>query len=166
MYVQDTAGGLDVWAVLDNRYVQKVTHYAFALPLLRAYGVAFPGKWPAGWPSISDLLANQLCCTDETTFHKPVIDMHAVRGVLDRDKTSREDGEMYVKTSVHELPLAGLVRFTLIAMLLSLGALFIYEILDEGILSKIALGITTFMAGVVASFFIPAFRIKKKYLRK
>lgn len=73
---------------------------------------------------------------------------------------------MYVKTSVHELPLAGLVRFTLIAMLLSLGALFIYEILDEGILSKIALGITTFMAGVVASFFIPAFRIKKKYLRK
>lgn len=166
VYVHDTAGGLDVWAVLDNRYVQKVTHYAFALPLLRAYGVAFPGKWPAGWPSISDLLANQLCCTDETTFHKPVIDMHAVRDVLDRDKTSREDGEMYVKTSVHELPLAGLVRFTLIAMLLSLGALFIYEILDEGILSRIALGITTFMAGVVASFFIPAFRIKKKYLRK
>ncbi|MCZ5103459.1 hypothetical protein O5183_04685 [Escherichia coli] len=45
VYVQDTAGGLDVWAVLDNRYVQKVTHYAFALPLLCAYGVEFPGKW-------------------------------------------------------------------------------------------------------------------------
>ncbi|EJN2305595.1 hypothetical protein ABL252_005203 [Escherichia coli] len=166
VYVQDTAGGLDVWAVLDNRYVQKVTHYAFALPLLCAYGVEFPRKWPAGWPSIPDLLANQLCCTDDTTFHKPVIDMQAVRDTLDRDENSREDGEMYVKTNVVELPLAGLVRFILIAMLLSLGALFIHEVLDEGSLSRIALGISTFMAGVVASFFIPAFRIKKKYLRK
>ena len=166
VYVQDTAGGLDVWAVLDNRYVQKVTHYAFALPLLCAYGVEFPGKWPAGWPSISDLLANQLCCTDDTTFHKPVIDMQAVRDTLDRDENSREDGEMYVKTNVVELPLAGLVRFILIAMLLSLGALFIHEVLDEGSLSRIALGISTFTAGVVASFFIPAFRIKKKFLRK
>jgi hypothetical protein len=106
VYVQDTAGGLDVWAVLDNRYVQKVTHYAFALPLLRAYEVEFPDKWPAGWPSISDLLANQLCCTDDSTFHKPEIDMKGVRDVLDRDKTCRENGEMYVKTSVLELLLA------------------------------------------------------------
>lgn len=57
--------------------------------------------------SISDLLANQLCCTDDTTFHKPVIDMQAVRDTLDRDENSREDGEMYVKTNVVELPLVG-----------------------------------------------------------
>ena len=163
VYVHDTAGGLDVWAVLDDRYAQKMTHYAYALPLLRAYGVEFPGKWPVGWPSISDLLANQLCCSDESTFNKPVIDMQAVRGVLDQDKTSRENGEIYVKTNVLDLPLAGLVRFTLIAIFLCIVSLLIYGFLDEGILAKIAMVMAAFMAGAVTALSVPAFHIKQKY---
>ncbi|HHA1790737.1 hypothetical protein ACR9HU_23250 (plasmid) [Enterobacter ludwigii] len=166
VYVQDTAGGLDVWAVLDNRYVQKVTHYAFALPLFRAYGVAFPGKWPAGWPSISDLLANQLCCTDDTTFHKPVIDMHAVRDVLNRDKTSRENGEMYVKTNLVGLPAAGMLRFVCVSLVLCVAALLVSCFFTGWELGNIALALATFMAGGIAAVLLPVFRIKRKFLKR
>jgi hypothetical protein len=39
-------GSIEHWAVLDSRWVQKVQHPSWALPLLSAYGVEIGVRWP------------------------------------------------------------------------------------------------------------------------
>lgn len=82
VYVLGVAGGRDVWAVFDNWYVQKVSHYALALPLLRAYGVAVSHEWPKDLPALYVLLQNECYCSREGIFRRKVIDIRAVKTAL------------------------------------------------------------------------------------
>ncbi|MFL1449215.1 hypothetical protein ACI77O_12540 [Pseudomonas tritici] len=41
----------ETWAVLDRRWVQKVAHPSWAVPLLEAYGVALEERWPSVYPA-------------------------------------------------------------------------------------------------------------------
>ncbi|HAV1871898.1 TPA: hypothetical protein JG951_003170 [Enterobacter hormaechei subsp. steigerwaltii] len=164
LYLLDVAGGVDAWAVLDNRYVQKVSHHAFALPLLRAYGVTIAHKWPAALPSISDILANEWGCADDSIFHKTVFDMHVVQEVLNRNDADKNSGECFVKTSILELPLSGVNRTCCLAIALSIAAVITYSFCPPGFGRNLILCIAAFLSGGLAAVTLPIFRIKRKSL--
>ena len=164
IYVLRIAGGRDVWAVLDNRYVQKVSHYAYALPLLRAYGVTIAEKWPETLPSLPDILANKQRCSDDSIFHNTVIDIKAVQDLLDRKEADKNTGECFVKTSILELPLRGTFRVGLIALALCMVSLIGYRFFSEGVVGSLLLCIAAFLAGSIAVVTLPMFRIKRKSL--
>ena len=83
LYVLDINGQRDVWAVLDNRYVQRVQHYALALPVLSAYGVAVLHKWPGYLPRMQMLSVFGDCCSESNLFHRAVIDAEALRSLAE-----------------------------------------------------------------------------------
>lgn len=83
LYVLDINGKRDVWAVLDNRYVQRVQHYAFALPLLSAYGVAVLHKWPRYLPRMQTLSVFGDRCSENNLFHRAVIDAEALHSLAE-----------------------------------------------------------------------------------
>ncbi len=76
LYVKEETAGRDVLAVLDNRYVQKVDHYAFALPVLQAYGVIVSRKWPSDLPSTDDIRAYASTSVNNELFYRPVVDLN------------------------------------------------------------------------------------------
>lgn len=165
LHVLNVAGGADVWAVLDQRYVQKVGHYDYALPLLRAYGATISAKWPAHWPSISDILANEMDCRDDSTFHNTVIDMKAVKDVLEKEKVNRDSGEQFVKTNLLNLPLKGMWRFLLLGTLLGFVGLATISFSGEGVAGDVALSLTAYVAGAISVVFAPLFWTKRKSLQ-
>lgn len=164
LYVVEVAGGKDVWAVLDNRYIQKVSHYAYALPLLRAYGVTIVDKWPATLPALSDIIANVRKCTDESNFHKAVIDMKAVQEVLDSNDADRNSAECFVKTSILELPLRGIIRFGLATLTLCMIALIAYSLSSGVAIKTFMLCIAVFLSGSITVVTLPLFSVKRKSL--
>ncbi|PIJ52145.1 hypothetical protein BL250_00595 [Erwinia sp. OLTSP20] len=80
LYILEKNGLRDVWGVLDNRYVQRVKHHAFALPLLSAYGVDVLHKWPGNLPWTDTLLFFENNCYEENLFKNKTIDAEALRG--------------------------------------------------------------------------------------
>jgi hypothetical protein len=157
LYVLDVAGGKDVWAVLDDRFVQKISHYDYALPLLRAYGVAVLGKWPEELPSLISLLEHADHCTDCDTFHHHVLDANAVKKVV-------EEKELYVKCALLDLPVHRKYRFLVWIFLIWLMAVATWGAFDEGIVGKASLTIFAFTSGIIAVGIAPIMKIKKKYL--
>lgn len=164
IYELHIAGGLDVWAVLDDRYVQKIGHYDYALPLLKAYGVSVHVKWPILWPSISELLDNEMDCREISAFNRDVIDMESVKEVLARREAKRRDGEQYVKTHLFILPVKGMRRFTLVATFLCILSCMASLFLGEGMAGNIAQFITAFIAGAFFVVIPRFFWIKRKHL--
>lgn len=56
LYRVDTGGYAETWAVLDGRWVERVTHPSWAIPVLNAYGVALEQEWPGEFASIGEVL--------------------------------------------------------------------------------------------------------------
>lgn len=98
-------GGTDYWAVYEHRFVQKLRHSGYALPLLRAYGVQILNDWPSDFPSIISVLSHENTCTDTTLFHNPVIDIELVQQELDRATESARLAEQYVPARLLALPI-------------------------------------------------------------
>ncbi|MFK8397762.1 hypothetical protein M2D07_004560 [Pseudomonas sp. BGr12] len=46
----------ETWAVLDGRWVERVAHPSWAIPVLNAYGVALEQEWPGEFAPIGDVL--------------------------------------------------------------------------------------------------------------
>lgn len=157
LYVLDVAGGKDVWAVLDGRFVKKISHYDYALPLLRAYGVAVLEKWPKELPSLISLLENSSRCVDGETFHNPVLDANAVRKVVEKK-------ERYVRCGMLDLPVRRKYRILTVIVIIWLMAAVTRGAFDEGLVGTILLATFSFFTGLLVVAIVPVMHIKMKYL--
>jgi hypothetical protein len=50
IYRVECSGFKDIWAVLDGRWVQKVSNPSWTIPLMEAYGVSVGEQWPRTFP--------------------------------------------------------------------------------------------------------------------
>lgn len=84
------------WAVLDDRWVQRINYPSWSLPVLKAYGVKGDLKWPDHYPVTRDVgLA-----FDRSSRHKtsplghplypnlPVVDLHTVQAESEHSEES------------------------------------------------------------------------------
>lgn len=138
----------DVLAILDNRYVQKVNHYAYALPLLRAYGVTVLDAWPKDLLKPSVLLGYEHQFCSNKGFKKETIDINDVRAELDRAEEKRKEDDQYISCTLIDLPIKKkFVHLALIPLFMLLSAI-IWESFDEGIIATVAFAILAFTSGI------------------
>ncbi|WP_337263697.1 MULTISPECIES: hypothetical protein [unclassified Serratia (in: enterobacteria)] len=164
IYVLEIAGGSDVWAVLDNRYVQKVSHYAYALPLLRAYGVAVLHEWPKDLPTLNELLQHTRYCSDDSHFHRKVIDIRAVREVLDKAAEKKLMGGQYVRCRLIDLPLRKKYVYLAWVTVALMVAVIVWLCFRESVIGGFLLAILAFISGIFAAMTVPILQIRNKYL--
>lgn len=76
----------ETWAVLDGRWVERVAHPHWAIPVLNAYGVALEQEWPARFAPIGDVLGAFLGRRGSTQAlghpehrNAPVVDLETLR---------------------------------------------------------------------------------------
>lgn len=50
IYNVEKSGFAETWAVLDGRWVEKVSNPSWTLPLMEAYGVRVGARWPSHFP--------------------------------------------------------------------------------------------------------------------
>jgi len=50
-------GRTEYWAVLDGKWVERLAHPEWAMPILKAYGVSEGQKWPDEFPSVDNVVA-------------------------------------------------------------------------------------------------------------
>lgn len=164
VYIIGVAGGRDVWAVLDNRFVQKVSHYAYALPLLKAYGVTISHEWPKDLPALYVLLQNERYCSEDDTFHRKVIDIIAVRKVLDKASEKAALAEQYARCGLLDLPLRKKFICMAWVLLVWLVSAVVWGNFREGVVGEISLVILAFTSGILFVMMVPVFQIKWKNL--
>lgn len=162
----NVAGGRDVWAVLDNRYVQKVSHYAYALPLLRAYGVKVSNRWPEGLPPVHALLQHARECTNDSIFHRKVIDAEAVKQLLDRAVQKVMEGEAFTRCGLLHLPIRRRFLYCFMVLFILMVAYAVWESFREGITGGIALATMAFCAGILVVMMAPVLQIQQKHIEK
>lgn len=164
--VLSVAGGRDVWAVLDNRYVQKVSHYAYALPLLRAYGVKVSNAWPKDLPPVHTLLQHARECTNDSLFHRKVIDAEAVQQYLDKAVQKVMEGEAFTRCGLLQLPIRRRFLHCFMVLFISMIAYAVWINFREGITGGIALATMAFCAGVLTVMMAPVLQIQQKHTDK
>lgn len=155
IYVVDIAGGKDVWAVLDGRYIQKVSHYAFAWPLLRAYGVPNQHQWPAELPSLNDILAHANSAMETELFYEPVIDVEKVRRGL---------GDNVIRTGLVEFPIRKKYTYLALFAAVFMMAMTAFDYSSGDLAESIFLAIGAFSAGNLFALMAPIFWTRKRYL--
>ena len=80
IYVINSHVGTETVAVLDGRYLQKISHISYALPLLNSYGVNVDTEWPINFPSIENIYEHAHCAKVDAMFKVRTIDLHKVSG--------------------------------------------------------------------------------------
>ncbi|AWK42991.1 hypothetical protein GPY51_21115 [Photorhabdus laumondii subsp. laumondii] len=161
LYVKEEAAGRDVLAVLDNRYVQKVNHYAFALPVLQAYGVIVSRKWPSDLPSTDDIRAYASTSVNNKLFYRPVVDLDKVRVAF----TKKKEGEEFIRTTLfHLLPVRKKFTHIFVFMLIFVVAMTLWDHLGEGNVANMLLAVGAFAVGSMFVMMVPVFQVRKKYL--
>lgn len=158
-------GGVDVWAVLDGKYMQKINHYAYALPFMRQYGVEIFDGWPDSYPDISTIVQFS---KKEYTNHDNI---HNLNNVINLDKITQKIqlkqelekwGDEYVNCSLMDISLS-LNRFgfglIFLFVLMMVTILFLDLYLDVVIFSLFL------MMTFVFSVFSPIFKERRKNLR-
>lgn len=164
VYITVVAGGRDVWAVLDNRFVQKVSHYAYALPLLKAYGVTVSHKWPEDLPALYVLLQNERYCSQDDTFYKKVIDVNAVREVLDKTTKRATLAEQYVRCGLLDLPLRKKFIYLAWVSLVWLVSAIAWGNISEGVIGEMSLATLAFTSGILTLMMAPVLQVRRKHL--
>lgn len=161
IYAVTCVGGTDYWAVYEHRFVQKLRHSGYALPLLRAYGVQILNDWPSDFPSIISVLSHENTCTDTTRFHNPVIDIELVQQELDRATESAQLAEQYVPARLLALPIKNKI-FILALTFFCCMASYIVSLFSDGALEEITSGLTIVFLGMLIFFILPVLQIKSK----
>lgn len=106
VYVLNIASGLDAWAVLDGQYAKKISHYAYSLPVFRAYGVEIQDSWPIEFPSTIELLKHSSDNLEGFACEGMGIDIIKVREkLLSVENSQKSDNELIV-CSLFELDLS------------------------------------------------------------
>ncbi len=159
-YVKEEATGRDILAVLDNRYVQKVDYYAFALPVLQAYGVIVSCKWPSDLPSTDDIRAYASTSVNNELFYRPVVDLDKVRVAF-----TKKEEEAFIRTTLfHLLPVRKKFTYIFVFMLIFVVAMTLWDHLGEGSVANMLFAAGAFAVGSLFVMMVPVFRVRKKYL--
>lgn len=160
LIVMEIAGGIDVWAVCDDRYLQKVTHYGYAMPLLKAYGVSILDKWPKHLPPLDYVLqTSSELGYEKKIFMKPVIDLQKAG----KAKEHFQAGEKYVRTSLININLQNRLWIVLYTGLALIAGAIMSSINNE-IISLLGYLLISFSAGVYAVLCAPVFTVKRKWM--
>lgn len=81
IYYVNSHIGADVIAVLNERYLQKVSHISYALPLLNAYGVRVNTVWPTKFPSIDSIYEYGHLAKVNSKFRNCTIDLDKISAI-------------------------------------------------------------------------------------
>lgn len=160
------AGGRDVWAILDNRYVQKVSHYVYALPLLRTYGVKVSNTWPKALPPVHALLQHARECTIDTLFYRKVIDAEAVQQLLDKAAKKVAEGETFKRCGLLHLPIRRRFLYCFTVIFILMVGYAVWGSFREGVIGGIGLAIVAFCSGIIAVMMAPVLQIQQKHIDK
>lgn len=158
------AGGRDVWAVLDNRYVQKVSHHTHALALLRAYGVKVSEVWPEDLPPVYTVLQHAPKCTNDSLFHRSVIDLQAVQQQLDKQAQKLTEGESFTRCGLLNLPIRKKFMHFFVMIVVWMVSAITWLNFREGVTGGIALATLAFCSGVLTVMMAPVIQIQQKYI--
>lgn len=102
LYSVNVHGQEQCWAVLDGRWVERVAHPDWALPVLRAYGVLVEQKWPYSFPSVQDVAAG---------FDRPDgLPNFLNHSVVDLDRVAKERASQNALVACTYMELRGIVR--------------------------------------------------------
>ncbi|MDM5065571.1 MULTISPECIES: hypothetical protein [Aeromonas] len=71
--------GTETVAVLDGRYLQKISHISYALPLLNSYGINVDTEWPISFPSIESIYEHAYCAKVDSVFNVRTIDLDIIK---------------------------------------------------------------------------------------
>lgn len=141
------------WAVLDGRWVEKVEHPNWTLPLMRAYGAKTNAAWPSHYPDVQQVVLAQFEAKRVTSpYGHPefgnaeVVDLDTIRAI-EAFQAEAQQVSVYDLKEVQVNPLlwvAGLPTF--LACLILLG------VVPAGWVDfRILLGIIAGAAGCAAS---------------
>ena len=168
IYVLNVASGLDVWAALDDRYIQKVSHYAYALPVFRAYGIAIFNQWPEEFPSLTEVLQYEHCCSEELGYKYRTIDADAVQEKLDKVERDNIFKLQWVRCNLLELDfsLSNIFMILLFTMITWITSLIVWQSTSVEYLNTVAGTLFTFTSGILFVVFVPVFKCRRKHLRQ
>jgi hypothetical protein len=164
IYDLKIAGGRETWAVLDEQYVQKISHFVYALPLLRAYGVKIESEWPVTSPPLYKILKFAKDCSITSKFHREVIDLVAIREKLDDAARKLAQGEEWVRGSILDLPVyRKYVYFSALSVVLTVFSVFVI-IFRQSDYSGVFVSIFMILFSVIMFFMVPIFKFRRKNL--
>ncbi|CAK3354317.1 conserved hypothetical protein [Vibrio crassostreae] len=167
IYALNAVDGLSVWATLDGRYVKKVSHYAYALPVFRAYGVEVLSEWPEEFPSITELLQRGSKRVNGFASEEEGVDMKAIREQLLNDEITQKSDEKLVKCSLFELdlPLNRMLIITINLLLTWCVALLVWDSGNHEIIKTVAFILFGFSFGGAFIVFAPILKCKRGLLK-
>ncbi len=170
VFVLDCAGGKDVWAVLDDRYVQKLSHFSYALPMLRAYGVRVCYEWSEDLPDIRELTEYLINVDKPFDVHSRSIDLNHMQDRKQKIQRSFERNEEFVRCCYLELDtslsfLSILKGIMLFFSLIFLLFFIVWNARDETI-ENVAMALLSFSLGVGFCVVAPIIKCKRKNLRQ
>lgn len=168
LYQVEAGAFAETWAVLDDRWVERVTHPSWAIPVLNAYGVALKQEWPGEFASIGDVLEAFLGCRGSTQAsghpeyrNAPVVDLETLK-VQSEYQAERVHCPVIELQHVKADPRfwlsagAGLFVSTLAMMLLPAGWT------EARLVSGIALGAAV---GALVAVAAPILRVRRRCVR-
>ncbi|TQI77562.1 hypothetical protein FHU12_5432 [Serratia marcescens] len=155
IYIVNIAGGKDFWSILDGRYIQKISHFSFAWPLLRAYGVTIKHQWPTELPPLKDILAHSETSKETEIFYEHVIDVEKIRIRLENN---------YIRTGMIDFPIRNKYVYPALFTVIFMIAMTAFDYSSGGLAESIFLAIGAFSAGSLFTLIAPVFWTKKRHL--
>ncbi|MCG9579088.1 hypothetical protein L1D14_23075 [Vibrio tubiashii] len=168
IYTLSLAGGNDVWALLDGRYLQKVSHYAFVLPLMRAYGVTISDSWPDDLPPPSELVLHSPVETfRDYNKNSQIIDTkHVIEVLRKRNEYQRFESELK-RCGIWQLGVSIKDALAISTTLITLSFSVFWALGDSIELIKIvSIATMAFSCGVLFVLAAPIVKTPRKYLRQ
>lgn len=170
IYSVKFAGAEEPWAVLDDRWVQRIAHPRWALPVLVAYGVKFTSRWPSNYPSLHTVAM----AFDQTLVYETSALGHPDypnQSTVDLDTVAAEGNFANEGVVCAGFELRGVTikpRVWLTAVITAtVGTLALGMIPNEWISLKVAAGMGLGAAlGAIALFVSPVFSTSRKRLKK
>ncbi|EAX2626370.1 hypothetical protein IZR09_000527 [Salmonella enterica] len=159
LIVKNIAGGHDVWAIYNDRYLQKVTHYAFAMPLLKAYGVKILTEWPSEMPSLDFVIkTSSELRYEKNMFTRPAIDLSKCEKYMNEIQAE----EIFVHTNLAGINIKNRLPFVVTFLSITILAIILTDIYPS--ISFITQIIIAFCLGTLTTLYLPVFKIKKKFI--
>lgn len=141
--------------MLDGRYIQKISRFSFAWPLLRAYGVTIQHQWPTELPPLKDILAHSETSKETEIFYEHVIDVEKIRVRLENN---------YIRTGMTYFPIRNKYIYPALFTVIFMIAMTAFDYSSGGLAESIFLAIGAFSAGSLFTLIAPVFWTKKRHL--
>lgn len=122
--------------------------------------------WPKDLPPVHTLLQHARECTNDSLFHRKVIDAEAVQQLLDKAVQKVMEGEAFTRCGLLQLPIRRRFLYCFMVLFISMIAYAVWRSFREGITGGIALATMAFCAGVLTVMMAPVLQIQQKHIDK